>query len=1006
MIKKLGLRADDTRKLKIIAPIFFIGGLAESVLFTAFMSLFNARVGVESLPSIYMIEAVILPFEAWLLAFLSSRLSKPSFMRVLYACMISITALNGLLLIAIALLQWDVTWYYWVLFISSNFVVRQLMIMLWSLAVDLLPTQQSKRLMPIFITVTTVGGIISGLLAMVVSRLGGTETVYMVSAVLLLLAAPSLWKAIQTYLVPRMLKQMPAHGEETQQPMRALLGEAIRKPYVLVTIAIMTLMPALYFVMEYEYLTLAERRYPNEADLTAFFGLITAIQFTAVLVIQSFSSRLLQWLGAGNTIAAIALLYMLSFGAAAVFIDSAAGLIVISLMYLLVTLLIDYYAEPSFPLFFKMIPLAYRDGIRYFAQGLATSGGIFLGALLQMLHSGGTVSLTVLSVIGAGFAFLMIVFAWFVRTLYTKELLASIKVLQTQTDEIVSSFFGGLRNLRAVEAVASLLNDANKLVRELALQMMAGAKQRTMLPRLLEQLKDPYPRIRIAALRAITLEGADIQELVQVAACLDDEDADVRVEGIKLLGRAKHLDHQAHYFIRMKLLDRHPAVQAEAVISLYRLQSEMSYGACDEALDQMLETGGQSTIYACRAIGECKIDRYADQVIALLADSAASVRCAAVECLGKLQASAAVGKLLELFPNADKEMQRVTLEALTEMGETSIDTLRNALESKNAAVWRAAAHAYAPLASDHEVKHELVESGVAQIDRLAEHKRVVHTLITAGEHELAYIAHQRYEEIRSTVFDGCWSIMERLTDVQIVQTVRGALADPDQDTRENGLELLAEGLGDRKLATVMLAAIQAWDEWESFEVEHAAEAIRETAEGDGDDWLKQIAREALRRGEGRKPMVETNQSLLETIVFLKQVSMFSELSLEELGLIAGIAEEAVFTEQSYIIRKGEVHSALYVIMEGHVEISSSSTEGWEGTIGVLGPKQYFGDTTVLSKAASTVTAQALFQDVRALVLKGEELTRLIRLYPEIGIGLLNASSTRVRQLETMLMQMG
>src|SRR5690606_23972034 len=158
--------------------------------------------------------AFLLPLEAWLLVYLSSKRSKPSFMRLLYSPMIGIAGLNGVLLILIRTMEWDVTWYYTVLFISSNFVVRQLMILLWSLAVDLLPTQQSKRLMPIFVTVTTVGGIISGLAAIYGSQFGGTETVYILAALMLLLGAPSLWKAIQAYLVPLTLKQKPSEAEQ------------------------------------------------------------------------------------------------------------------------------------------------------------------------------------------------------------------------------------------------------------------------------------------------------------------------------------------------------------------------------------------------------------------------------------------------------------------------------------------------------------------------------------------------------------------------------------------------------------------------------------------------------------------------------------------------------------------------------------------------------------------------------------------------------------------------
>lgn len=1008
LLNKLGLRADDTRKLKILAPIFLAGGMADAMLYTAFMALFNTRLGVEYLPNIYMVEAFLIPLEAWLLAYLSSRWSKPTFVRWFYIVLIVIVFANSGVLGWIRFSGADMSWFYFVLFLSSNLVVRQLMLLMWSLAVDLLPTQQSKRLMPIFVTLTTVGGILAGLLAMAGGRWGGTELVYVSAAFMLVLGLPSLLKAVNRYLVPLTLRQHTKQ-EETDMSSRSQIARALRSPFILVTMGVMTFMPALYFVMEYEYFTVAETVYPDEGELTAFFGLMASVQFTVILVIQSFSSKLMQWLGAANTILAISICFVAAFLAAGLLVDSPLALVAVSSSFILVSLLSEYYAEPSFPMFFKMLPMSYRDGVRYLAQGTATSAGILLGSILLMLHSGQWIGLELLAYIGAGTALMLCLLAWFGRALYVKELIASIQVLHTQLDEFVASFLGGMRNHKAIQAVASLLDHSNRLVRELALQILARYKEPSLLPQLLSQLKDSSSKIRIGALRAMTLEGTGIQEMIQVAACLEDADPSVRTEGVRLLGRAGHMDHQAHYFIRMKLLDAHPMVAAEAVIALYQLRSEASVGACDEALDKMLQAGGESAVYACHAIAVCSLTRYVDRVMELLESTRASVRSAAVQCLGRLKAHKAASSLLLLVPRADKELLKVTMQALLDMGEEALPTLRRSVDDPHSAIWRTAIYACASVIPDEEVKDSLVKSCLMRVERMHEEKNSVDALILAGEHELAYIAHQRYEEIRSNVLEGCWYVMERLTDQQVVQTVRAAVEDTDQEVRDNGLEVLSEGLGDRHLAGTLLEVYQAWEEWQMAELSDPAAVIQETAAGSGDHWLREIAGEAVRKGgEGSMESSTGEQmlSLLDKVVFLKQVTMFSELSLEELGLIAGHAEEIVFPEDAYILNQGEVNPTLYVIIEGNVEISSVSSNGWEGTIGVLGPKQYFGDTTVLSPISSMVSAQALFTEVKVLALNGDDLTRLIRLYPEIGIGLLQASNTRVRLLEDMVLKLG
>ena len=143
---------------------------------------------------------------------------------------------------------------------------------------------------------------------------------------------------------------------------------------------------------------------------------------------------------------------------------------------------------------------------------------------------------------------------------------------------------------------------------------------------------------------------------------------------------------------------------------------------------------------------------------------------------------------------------------------------------------------------------------------------------------------------------------------------------------------------------------------------------------------------------------------LNKVVFLKQVPYFSDLSLEELGLIAGVAEEETISDEDILLKRGEPQSAMYVIVEGNIELTSVSAAGWEGTIGVLGPGDVCGVTSALDGSPSTVTAQSLLGDARVLKLSGDDVSRLVRLYPEIGIGLLRASFARIRLLEEMMMR--
>jgi HEAT repeat protein/ATP/ADP translocase len=1013
LFRLLGLRAEDSRKLWIMMPVFYFAGIAELLNYTAFMALFNQRFGVQFLPLIYLVEAAIMPLEGWLLAKLAERLAKAKLMNTLYIVMTALLLFNGLVLLAFKLGGLNLQWYYPILFLTSNFVVRQLTLLLWSTAFDLCPTQQAKRLMPIFVGSATVGGITAGFIAQQVGHWLGTEMVYILGPLFLIIGLFNFRKAIAKYLVPLTLKNDKRTApvdimakDDTSTTAGTYWKQIVKSPFLLCAVGLMTLMPALYFLMEYQYFTTTEAAFPVERDLTAYYGMIITIQFTASLILQMFSGRLMNWMGASNMLLAISVIFIGGFALSALFLGTPSGLPVVSGAFALFYILLYYTAEPCYQLFFKMLPIHQRDGIRYVAQGVAASGGIMLGALLSLLHSGGWLALPAVAVIGVCVAVVLIAVAWFGRNLYIKELVKSVQSFQTDLSEIAISFLGGMRSTKMLQGVLEHLDDPNDDVRELALEMIGKTKDSSYLPRLVELIHDKNPRIRIAALRAMSLQGATIQELVQVAAFLDDDEAAVRVECVGLIAKAGHLQSQAHFFIRLKLLDSHPQVVAEAVKALYELGSEESFSACDEAIIKLLDNGGEWAVYGCRTVADLGLASYTDWVMSLLDDHRPAVKVAAVECLGKLRYDDSIAFLLSLYPMADQELRRTIHQALIEIGDKGIMALTEGLQHPQTLIWDACVSALAHLLPEAKIREVLIDSCIERMQSSTKEKELSGAISRLGMEGLADLAEQRYKEICLALCDAAWSVLAQLTDEHIVSVVRESVQDEDEEIRENALEVLAEGLGDRRLAYALLDMLRGGSEAGGGSDAEEPRAVVERALQGSDDWMCDIAKHALSRGEQED--MSSDQKLLtmlDKVIFLKQVSLFSDVSVDELGLIAGITQEEVYPDQTFLLRQGETNASMYLIVDGNVELSSKSSSGWEGTIGVLGEKQAFGETTALDQAESTITAQAIFDDVRVLALKGDNLARLVRLYPEIGIGLLHASSARVRMLEAMLMKM-
>jgi len=1007
LLRQLGIRSEDRRKLWLMAPIFMLCGIAELLNYNGFMTLFNQRFGSAYLPYVYMGEAVLLPLEAWAMSWLAGRLSKPKLMRVMYAVMVTIVSANALVLLGFRFSGIDLRVYYPILFLSSSFVVRQQTILLWSLAVDLCPTQQAKRLMPIFVASATLGGIVAGLLTQLVNALFGPDIVYVLGPIFLIVASFNYRKSISRYLVPLTLKFTTNEAAADSATLSSFeyFRRTLRSPFLLSVLLMMTIMPALYFLIEFLFLNTAHHTYPDETSFGHMFGVVTTILFTLAFLLQTISGKLMTWLGASGMLAAISGVYVMSFAFAAVFLASPAALVVASGGYMLIYLFYYYSAEPSYQLFYKTLPLQQRDGFRYVAQGIASFAGVLIGAALQALHTVFGLGFSLLAVIGTVGSIVLFGLAWGVRQLYMKELVRSVQTYGLEERELAESFQEFFRHGKTMASIQQMLHAPAAEPKLVALDIIGRTNDARYVPELLPFLDDEDIRVRIAALRALNLHGADLQTMVRVASRVEDPEPEVRTESVRKLAQMNHLSAQAFFFLRTKLLDPHPAVAAEAVKAMYALESAQSYDACHEVIEQMLAAGSESAVHICGVIAELQLDRYADRVIGLLENPHASVRVAATVCLGKLRRLETVEMLLSRLTAADLELQRATAQALADMGPGAVPTLREKLAGSPPNVWKTSMLALVQLMPDEEVKTDLVEQSVLKLTELEQLAKLPAAYRQLGREDLAMLAEMRVHDVRASVHAAVWAVMGRLTEEQVTIAIRRTLEDEDEEARSDGLEVLMEGVGDRRLSQRLAASIQMEPETPARLSNEEARMLVEQTAGSADDWWREMAA-AWQRGEGRSELRDESNIVgrLEKVVFLKKVPFFADLSLEELGLIAGCAVEKTFPDGAFIVRRGEKHSALYVIVEGNLELTSVSAAGWEGTLGVLGPGEVCGAVSALEESPSTISAQAFFGDVRVLALEREDVTRLVRLYPEIGIGLLRASLARIRLLEEMMMR--
>ncbi|MEW6751205.1 MAG: Crp/Fnr family transcriptional regulator [Candidatus Latescibacterota bacterium] len=133
-------------------------------------------------------------------------------------------------------------------------------------------------------------------------------------------------------------------------------------------------------------------------------------------------------------------------------------------------------------------------------------------------------------------------------------------------------------------------------------------------------------------------------------------------------------------------------------------------------------------------------------------------------------------------------------------------------------------------------------------------------------------------------------------------------------------------------------------------------------------------------------------TVVEKVILLHDVDVFSEVATEQLAYLAAIAEEGSFSPGHVVYREHDPADSMYLVIEGQVRLHRGDRE-----IALAGPGDAFG-TWALFDDEPRVTAATVLQEARLLRLHKEDFVDLLA--DSIGVtqGVLKALVRRVRGL--------
>ncbi|HTY19777.1 MAG TPA: cyclic nucleotide-binding domain-containing protein [Myxococcota bacterium] len=890
----------------------------------------------------------------------------------------------------------------------------------WSFAGDFFDTLAAKRLVPSFAVGMSLGSAAGGALAGVVNDAWSTEAV--LGAWTVGLAATAVFVIAGRSRFPRWRSLSPGEADEASVAgMSAAVRYVRRSPLGRWLVVSALAMVLAMFVMQYLYLDVFQRAFPDEAALGRFVGNYLFFSNLVEMAVEvAVTPVLIRRVGVPTANLVHPGLSVLAFGGLFASYRLPAGVAARANRELLDNAL----SGPIRNLSYNALPQRFRARVRAFLEGIVIYSGMSLAGLALLAARG----LDTRELCAAGAA-LAVVYGF-----------ANLRVRRAYLNALATELRAGRLDLRELQheigagEVAQLAAIFERLVRE---EEAAPSGALLALPPLLVEhglaepvraaLAHPSPRMRAACLEA--LAEADASDTATWRSGLEDPDPGVRCAAARALPDAALAELEAP--LRARLADADADVRAEAARRL---------GAAGAAtLASMLEAPEPETaLAALRALADERVvqgEALSEGVAARLSDPDPRLRAAALAALAQGRpARLGLDELGSLVADPDASVRRAALRVLARRGGDGLEpALAHALRDgardvRTEAVLALAARGEAGVAAASEQLAAPEESAVraalrvlgasgtprarvrlraeyaARVREAWESLLLARALPAGGAHGFLHLA---------CVDDFARSLriafraLARLEDERVVRSVDRALRFAGGRGTADALEVISH-LGDREASRVLVLLL------ERIPVEEKLASLRSVAEPPRDE-TEALARARklgspwvrLALGDAAESSAETaaRESTMERLLSLRQVSLFAGLSLERLQAIERITTDAEYVKGEVMMREGEPGDDLYLLVEGEVDVVKGAGTPAEEHLNRLGPGSYVGEMAVLDGGLRSATIVAT-SHVRVLVLAGPRLRELVHEMPDLAFDLFRVLTERLRGVEERLVQTG
>jgi HEAT repeat protein len=974
----LSIKQGESRTAIPVIGVMLFTSMGAALGGTGIEALFFARFGVEYLPYMYIGLGITSMLTSFVIIGALGRIPQ----KVLYIAVPFLIAV--LIIVARLALLTGVNALYPILWLGKEILNSVISLVVWGLASAVFDARQAKRLFPLFnasrIFGQVVGGFVTGVLVVFI----GTENLLIVWSGLTFIA----FLLVRVVLGRQSVSSAPQAGSRRRQP--TLLEEMgrgyqyVRGSSLLTWISISTILfSILYFSIALPFSRVATGQFPNENSLAAFLGLFNGFSTAAAFLASLFlANRLFARIGIMACILALPVIYLVGFGGLAL----APIFAVIVAFRFAQTLWLAGIADPAWQAMFNVVPPERREQVRAFISIPEQAGTFIAGGILVVGEQ--ALAPQQLYFVGLFTAAVCVYVIHRARHGYTLSLIEALRAGRPHLFFSTEQPFGGFQqDITAGKTALAGLRDPDPGIRRVSAEVLGHISLPESVDALIRGLSDSDSLVRAACIRAISQSRAT-HALLDIAASLSDPEPDVRVDAVTCLTVLAASSPSLVHYLTPLLRDVDFKVNTRAAVELLRIDPR-NENAKGHLYGVASSTDSPGRSHAITALGEWG-EAVAFDFLADLFDNESADRKPILSSLVQIDPLKALPFLLTSLK--DPSLQ-VTAARLTSMvGKNAIEPLLLKLNEPEyeEGVLSALEHLPAPPAKPLEEYARLeVEKATAydmlmrQVNSEVGSRRAGNPtnaamgLLSEALHEKAH--RHGIHALKAIGLMGGAEAMELA--IENLQTREAA-------QRANVLETLDSI--SAKWRDIIQPLTRIWED----DISQAGAIQWERILADEDELIRDCAVFAKNFGESNMESL-TTLSIMERILFLKRVPLFTDLPPSDLKQIASIAVEEVFPDGEMIASQGEPGDMMFMITSGEVRVCMTR-DGIESEVARRKAGDYVGEMSIINRVPRIATLIAV-NEVRALCIDQKSFEGLLRDRPDVSLNVIKELSKRLKE---------